>query len=275
LSKLAQAMYAAGDHEDGSILNHLSATLQFEAKVGAIQWGQISDSKRGYWGMKFDHPDWQVKSNVLNSLTEPIVTESMSADVNIFMNIAVGFITASVMPAKSSAPPASSSKAATMPRALLPDSGVRINGEGFGVADAEGVLAHQTMNRFVPRWIRGGTQLILSRGPVNQNGIWKAMMRFGRLGRQAVVLTGVHGDEAGRMARQTAEEIAETGIDMWKADQQAFGRTPGIKLLQADQLSDMELHGLLTSGQDIYAGWCHSGVCAQLVRAFDRANNIH
>ena len=76
------------------------------------------------------------------------------------------------------------------------------------------------------------------------------------------------------MARQTAEEIKEDGFDMWQADQQAFGRTRGIRLLQADTLSDFELDAILTSGADVYAGWCHSSVCSQLVRAFNRVNNV-
>ena len=76
------------------------------------------------------------------------------------------------------------------------------------------------------------------------------------------------------MGRQTLEEIEKEGVDMWKADQEAFGRTRGIRLLQADNLSDFELDAILTSGADVYAGWCHSAVCSQLVRAFNRVNNV-
>jgi hypothetical protein len=129
------------------------------------------------------------------------------------------------------------------------------------------------MNRFYSRWIQGGTQLIFSRGPVNQRGIIGAMYRFGRFGRQATVIAGVHGDEAGRILTQTPEEIEVEG-DMWRNDMETFGRRPGIRLLRADQLSDFELDTILRSGQDVYAAWCHSGVCAQLVRAFNRVNNI-
>ena len=142
-----------------------------------MQWNKLSDANKGYWGSIIDHPDWAVQPNVLNSMTGAIESESLSMDVNVFMNIAVSFITASVIP-----PSPKSTPAANMPRARLDDSWVRINGEGFGIADAEGVMAHQSMNRFFPRWIRGGTQLILSRGRVNQNGIWGAMKRFGRIG---------------------------------------------------------------------------------------------
>jgi RHS repeat-associated protein len=267
LRKLASHWNQNGREHDASLMFHIIGDLMFEIKISEMQWNQLSDANKGYWGMKLDHPDWAVKPNVLNTVTGAIVTESLSMDVNVFMNIAVGFITTSVIP-----PTPKSTPAATMPRARLDNSSVRINGQGFGIADAEGVMAHQSMNRFFPRWIRGGTQLILSRGPVNQNGIWAAMKRFGRIGRQKIVLAGVHGDEAGRVGRQTLEEIASEGVDMWKADQEAFGRTRGIRLLQADNLSDFELDALLTSGADVYAGWCHSAVCSQLVRAFNRVN---
>jgi RHS repeat-associated protein len=266
LTKLMSKWDAEGKTEDANLLMHIIGDLMLDVRLGEKQWNDLSESAQSYWHSKLDHPEWAVPGN---AFTGAIVDESMSLDVNFVQGTIVGYMGHSV----TSTPTPSKSFSPTAPRAALPDSDVRINGEGFGIADAEGVMAHQTMNRWYSRWIRGGTRLILSRGPVNQNGIWNALTRFARSGRRATIITGVHGDEAGRILTQTPEEIGVEG-DMWDTDMRAFGRRPGIRLLRADQLSDFELDDILTSGDDVYAGWCHSGVCSQLVRAFNRVNNI-
>lgn len=273
LMKVMDQFSAAGREEDATLMMHIIGDLLLDVRLGEKQWNKLSDSAQSYWHHKLDHPEWQNKPNMITMMTGAIEDESMSADVNIVQGIGVGFIAHSVIPPKRAAPVPGGSEVL---RARLPNSEVVTQGGGFGVADAEGVLAHQSTNRFYSRWIRGGTQLILSRGPVHQRGVIGAMFRFGRSGRAATVLSGVHGDEAGRILSQTPDEIAREG-NFFDSDVREIGlqgRRPNVRVLKVDQLSDFELDTILRSGQDVYAAWCHSGVCAQLVRAFNRVNNI-
>jgi RHS repeat-associated protein len=263
----------AGDTTDASIITHMIGGLLFDIKMGEKQWNALSDANKGYWGMKLDHPEWAVKPNALNMMTGAIVTESMSTDVQIFQNIAMGFITMSAMPSKAPAPVSAGSDSVRGLHNYLP-----VTKKLLYLADSEGVLGHLSSDRWYSRWIRGGTQLILNRGIATQRGLISAMRRFGRTGRKTTILSGPHGDEAGRMLSQTADEIhPDTGWNehFLNSDTNVIGRNghaPGVRVLNVEIMSDFELKSVLTSGDDVYAAWCHSGVCAQLSRAFDRLN---
>ncbi|MNL15126.1 hypothetical protein D3C87_1360970 [compost metagenome] len=203
-------------------------------------------------------------------MTGAIMTESMSTDVQVFQGIAMGFLTMSAMPAKPKAPVPGANDVRG------PHNYLAVKNGPLYLADSEGVLANLTNNRWYSRWIRGGTQLILSRGPVTQGGLLNAIRRFGRTGRRLTILSGPHGDETGRMLTQTADDL-DPNIGgqrhFLNADINVIGRNghaPGVRVLNAELLSDMQLKTVLTSGDDVYAAWCHSGVCAQLSRAFDR-----
>ncbi|VVQ21613.1 SpvB/TcaC N-terminal domain-containing protein [Pseudomonas fluorescens] len=270
LRTLIPKLNDAGDSLDASIIVHMIADMLLEMKLGEKQWNALSDANKRYWGMKLDHPEWAVKPNALNMMTGAIMTESMSTDVQVFQGIAMGFLTMSAMPAKPKAPVPGANDVRG------PHNYLAVKNGPLYLADSEGVLANLTNNRWYSRWIRGGTQLILSRGPVTQGGLLNAIRRFGRTGRRLTILSGPHGDETGRMLTQTADDL-DPNIGgqrhFLNADINVIGRNghaPGVRVLNAELLSDMQLKTVLTSGDDVYAAWCHSGVCAQLSRAFDR-----
>jgi RHS repeat-associated protein len=145
----------------------------------------------------------------------------------------------------------------------------------YWIADAEGVIGHISTNRWYSRWLPGGTRLIMSRGFVNQEGTLGAMRFFtGRSNRLVTILSGTHGTLSGQMAEEALEDgVVTTGEQFLQRDMQLFGRMPGVEVLDAANMSEMELGTLLRSGRDIYASWCHSGLSCFLGRGIQAASN--
>jgi hypothetical protein len=149
----------------------------------------------------------------------------------------------------------------------------------YWIADAEGEIGHISTNRFFSRWLPNRTQLVMTRGPMNQAGLERAIFRTARLGRPMIILSGTHGTLSGQMVSEVAEltqlgvgvfrRTWKTGEDLLLDDMALFGREPGVQVLDVSRMSGMEWRTVLSSGADVYAAWCHSALSCALGRALD------
>jgi RHS repeat-associated protein len=138
---------------------------------------------------------------------------------------------------------------------------------------------------WVPRSIRGGGRLWVTKGQVSSDGT--RMARFiaqtRRDGRDVTLLTGTHGDTLGRIGVSAefklamGEQIAVSGGAFLRHDIHKVGlngHAPGIRVLDITRMSETELGLVLSGGGDIYAFWCHSSLTRLLARTFDRVNSV-
>lgn len=93
LMKVMDAFSHAGREEDANLMMHIIGDLRVDVILGEKQWDKLSDSAQSYWESKLDHPEWEIKPNVLNTMTNEIVKESQSQDVQFFFNTMYGYMT--------------------------------------------------------------------------------------------------------------------------------------------------------------------------------------
>jgi hypothetical protein len=95
LKQVAQAYYARGQKTDGSIITHLIGELRsrmrFNKRMLELKsaeewdrWNNLSEGDKNYERMTTEHPEWRVAPNRLLDMTDSIVKESQSTDVQIF-----------------------------------------------------------------------------------------------------------------------------------------------------------------------------------------------
>jgi len=162
---------------------------------------------------------------------------------------------------------------------------LRGKGGNVWVADAEGQIGHLSTNRWFSRWLPGGTQLVMSRGPVTGGGLGRVIERTARSGRPTTILSGTHGTLAGTMTAVEAEVVQlgvgvfrrewVTGGQFLRSDIAAIarnGHAPSVRVLDVSRMSAMELRTVLRSGADVYAAWCHSALSCAIGRAFNEIN---
>jgi hypothetical protein len=108
LRQVVQGLYARGQNTDASIVTHLIGELKgrllfnkrmLELKPAAEwdRWSNLSESEKSLERMQNEHSDWQVKPNALNVMTNAILEESQSTDVQIFQTVVTGAILARTM----------------------------------------------------------------------------------------------------------------------------------------------------------------------------------
>jgi len=84
--------------------NEITPWIDVAEEATGKKWEDLSDSAQSYWKMKVGHRDWQVKSNLFLLMTDAIVKESQSTDVQIFQGVMVGAIFGPMMTPKPKLP---------------------------------------------------------------------------------------------------------------------------------------------------------------------------
>ncbi|UJR85584.1 SpvB/TcaC N-terminal domain-containing protein [Sandaracinus amylolyticus] len=121
-----------------------------------------------------------------------------------------------------------------------------------------GPATHQYVNRWLSRPLANGGRVYMSRGPVTGWGLERLMARTLQPGERAIVLTGAHGDELGRLSDDVGfllEDIAAVGRN---------GHAPHIEIHDITRMSRLELQTTFQSGCNVYAAWCHSAASRML-----------
>jgi len=277
LRQVSSNLNQAGERSDVPLISHMIGDLLFRVKVAERQasnpywrrrldnpdwvadWqeGRLSEANQSYWSAKLDHPDWQVKSNALNAMTNEIVKESQSTDVQVFQGAVVGTLTGMAISRPNAVTASGEFEARDIPNPPLKDEPKVIDTDAdySGLPEKYANKLSETGARRTGNFVTFDNPIGVSRG---QSGkIMKALNAWLGLEKKGTGTwqSGTHGDERGVYGRSDqldsdflGRDAAEGKYSNWNA--QCF----------TDPLPDV--YG---PGNICVLGWCFS--TASLARA--------
>jgi RHS repeat-associated protein len=223
LQKLSKTFTQAGEYRDASLISHLIGDLEFRVKMAEVQgnkpywrrrldnpgwvadWqaDKLSDANQSYWSAKLDHPDWQVQSNALNMMTNEIVKESQSTDVQVFQTAVVGTLFGNAMARPRSTTASGQFEVCEKPNPTLKDEPTVIDSDAdySGLSQKSANKLRQTGARRTDNFVTFDNPIGASRGQTGK--IMKALNEWlgGEKKGAGQWQTGTHGDENGVYGR--------------------------------------------------------------------------
>ena len=153
-----------------------------------------------------------------------------------------------------------------------------------------GKIRETEKNHWFHRDLPKGGRLHMSRGQVDQYGLGDILEETRRPGKKQVVLSGTHGTPLGDPSPSSKgrggrldwkESPPNPNPNKYQPDGRDFLRNDikdpsignnghsAIKVRDITRMSQKELNTLLSSGEDIYAGFCESACTLAIRRAFE------